>query len=503
MYATRSFKFNLKNVSEIAMNYAFRIVSAQTGIPDAGPYTVIPKKGSIRAGGHEEIIVKFSPLEIESSFERLLSCNIQNLPKDSQEPLVLEMSGIAERPVCHFELPPSSYKEKKARDMTPIDSKYNIIEFESLGTRIKNTKRFMVVNPTSQGYEFVWEEEEPEEGRRGKPMFRCLTPKGTILSGKKFEMQFEYVPDNVGEHESFWKFRIKSEQIVQHFMVVGYVVEPIVLFETGKINFGPLLLEGKNKETVALINQEHIPFTFNFKRESIKGNPDYGDSLDVFPVSGEVPPQSQVPIQVVFKPRFELEYNYNLLCNVKRKARPLVLNVKGVGYTIHHAVYADRGKFPLMSKEPYKFEFGDFFVNEKKSKHVAIHNSGEFNFDFVWRRATNKYITITPENGTVKKGESVEFEIVYLPIAEHKLKAYKATLSIVSGPRYDFLLNGNARKPGVKLNFTSFDFGPCFVMNQPMPKTAILEMKNFDNTAISIETLFERNPYLDVQLSPG
>ena len=36
-----------------------------------------------------------------------------------------------------------------------------------------------------------------------------------------------------------------------------------------------------------------------------------------------------------------------------------------------------------------------------------------------------------------------------------------------------------------------------------MPKTAILEMKNFDNTAISIETLFERNPYLDVQLSPG
>ena len=160
------------------------------------------------------VIVKFSPLEIESSFERLLSCNIQNLAKDSQEPLVLEMNGIAERPVCHFELPPSSYKEKKARDMTPIDSKYNIIEFESLGTRIKNTKRFMVVNPTSQGYEFVWEEEEPEEGRRGKPMFRCLTPKGTILSGKKFEMQFEYVPDNVGEHESFWKFRIKSEHIV-------------------------------------------------------------------------------------------------------------------------------------------------------------------------------------------------------------------------------------------------------------------------------------------------
>lgn len=49
----------------------------------------------------------------------------------------------------HFELPISNYKERKEKDMVPIDSKYKIIEFESLGTNIKNTKRFMVVNPTS------------------------------------------------------------------------------------------------------------------------------------------------------------------------------------------------------------------------------------------------------------------------------------------------------------------------------------------------------------------
>jgi hypothetical protein len=32
--------------------------------------------------------------------------------------------------------------------MKPIDSKYKIIEFDSLGTNIKNTRRFMAVNPT-------------------------------------------------------------------------------------------------------------------------------------------------------------------------------------------------------------------------------------------------------------------------------------------------------------------------------------------------------------------
>ena len=37
-------------------------------------------------------------------------------------------------------------------------------------------------------------------------------------------------------------------------MVVGRVVEPNVLFETGKIQFGRLLLEGKNREVVNIIN---------------------------------------------------------------------------------------------------------------------------------------------------------------------------------------------------------------------------------------------------------
>ena len=64
-------------------------------------------------------------------------------------------------------------------------------------------------------------------------------------------------------------------------------------------------------------------------------------------------------------------------------------------------------------------------------------NSGEFNFDFVWKRQINKYITITPETGTVQKGSEVAFEITYLPIAEHQLKNYKVSLNIVSEPKYD------------------------------------------------------------------
>ena len=65
--------------------------------------------------------------------------------------------------------------------MAPVDPKFKIIEFESLGTSIKNTTRFMAVNPTAGGYEFEWEEIVEDKGQKKKPLFKCTTPKGLIL----------------------------------------------------------------------------------------------------------------------------------------------------------------------------------------------------------------------------------------------------------------------------------------------------------------------------------
>jgi hydrocephalus-inducing protein len=129
-------------------------------------------------------------------------------------------------------------------------------------------------------------------------LFKCSTSKGLILSGKKTEMVFEYTPDLVGEHSSRWIFRIPTEKITQEFLVVGNVKEPNLLFESGKMKFGPLLLGGKASETVKIINQEHIPFAFNFTNTSVKGSPDYGDSLKVTPMSGIVPAYSDLPIEI-------------------------------------------------------------------------------------------------------------------------------------------------------------------------------------------------------------
>jgi len=88
-----------------------------TGILDAGPYSIMPKKGAIAPGCDDNFIIKFNPLEVDSDMSRILSANIQNLNSEL-EPLIIECNGIVERPVIHFELPPTDYRERKAKDMS-------------------------------------------------------------------------------------------------------------------------------------------------------------------------------------------------------------------------------------------------------------------------------------------------------------------------------------------------------------------------------------------------
>jgi hydrocephalus-inducing protein len=45
-------------------------------------------------------------------------------------------------------------------------------------------------------------------------------------------------------------------------LFVGLVKEPHVFYDVGKVNFGPLLIGGKNKEIVVLKNLEDVPISF-------------------------------------------------------------------------------------------------------------------------------------------------------------------------------------------------------------------------------------------------
>ena len=102
-----------------------------------------------------------------------------------------------------------------------------MLEIESLGVRVRNTARFMVLNPTGIGYEFFWEP-MGSRGAAGGPSssaaaspFTCLTRRGTVMGGRQFEMVFEYLPTKDSIAESFWMFRIPEQGIEVPFLVVS------------------------------------------------------------------------------------------------------------------------------------------------------------------------------------------------------------------------------------------------------------------------------------------
>ena len=71
----------------------------------------------------------------------------------------------------------------------------------------------------------------------------------------------------------------------------------------------------------------------------MKGDAEQGESLLVTPMSGVVKALGDQAIEIQFAPKVETDYNFNLVCNVKRRSRPVTLNVKGTGYVLHHKLY--------------------------------------------------------------------------------------------------------------------------------------------------------------------
>eukprot|EP01083_Nonionella_stella_P030808 84381_1 len=90
---------------------------------------------------------------------------------------------------------------------------------------------------------------------RGAGVSRCLTTKGVIQAGRKVEMVFEYTPTHTQLVESFFRFRILDSTLSVPVLLVGSVAEPEVRLDRAHVNFNALLLGGKSRETVYLVNE--------------------------------------------------------------------------------------------------------------------------------------------------------------------------------------------------------------------------------------------------------
>eukprot|EP00929_Paragymnodinium_shiwhaense_P012789 TRINITY_DN120685_c0_g1_i1.p1 TRINITY_DN120685_c0_g1~~TRINITY_DN120685_c0_g1_i1.p1 ORF type:complete len:3365 (+),score=726.60 TRINITY_DN120685_c0_g1_i1:1028-10096(+) len=542
MFQTKVHRVNVQNTSKVMLPYSWVLRTASGSKPSAA-YTIQPKTGKLAAGETAEFTVRFEPKEVEN-FRCRLDCDVPHLVGESG-PLQIQLDASAVRPWCHFELPPSDYRARRQSD-TPLDPKYNIVEIESMGTRVKNTKRFYVLNPTAESYEFQWtpEQKDPYSQSENDP-FRCLSRRGTIQSGKKYEMVFEYMPNAVGTHESCWTFSLLKHDVVQSFLLVGSVKEPRVGMDTPNINFNRLLLGGQSTEKFHIVNKEHIPFSFAFERSSFDADGQL-PVLSVSPMSGVVGPGASFPVTVTFKPVDEKSYNFNVICNVKRRAQPIALNVKGEGYKIHTKLVLEekeREDRLLHTGVKELLDFGSMQVQETRSfslrlssptfqRESAPHDDQDMpnvSYNFIWQVRTLRgayasvpsltappYLSITPVSGAATLEKETLITLEYCPTDAHVLDGTTLRLLLPSGPgelSYNIELRGRARRPNVDFSLSTYDFGPCFVKrsvaggeptsptngNSPHEKFDLL-ITNRDASDCWLSTTFTRTAYLDVQL---
>ena len=152
----------------------------------------------------------------------------------------------------------------------------------------------------------------------------------------------------------------------------------------------------------------------------------------------------RLPIQILFTASQEREYSFNLLCHVKRKLKPLVLNVKAQGYAINTAVTCkgpDGKEFELqLDKAAMRvIDFKQVHVNEKSLWELCVCNHGLYSFEYKWRLSEkcmqpgsdgSRVIMVQPEEGVVPAHEKVRCSLVFSPAGKMSLKGSNLTLSV-------------------------------------------------------------------------
>nr|XP_025867468.1 hydrocephalus-inducing protein homolog [Vulpes vulpes] len=363
---------------------------------------------------------------------------------------------------------------------------------------------FTILNPTNSTYSFCWTSEETES-LQNPPAFTCLTEKGLIHPEKKAEIVFQFTPFHLDITEAFWAFLIPEHNITIPFLLVGKATDPLINLDKSHINFSCLLIGREARETVQIINKEEQGFHFAFQDNS-RYSEGFNNSLVICPMEGWIPPLSRFPIDIFFTPKQEGDVNFNLICNVKKKAQPLTLNVKAEGYTMNAEVKCkDRtGLITLLSpKETNIINFYEVELNECVQCELSFINTGKFNFSFQAElsgpKALLQYLEFSPTDGSVDVGQSAHASLSFQPFKKCVLKGLELRIKISHGPMFMCSISGCAVSPAVHFSFTSYNFGTCFIYQAGMPPyKQILVVTNKEETSMSLDCLYTNTAHLEV-----
>ncbi|KAM8849594.1 hydrocephalus-inducing protein homolog isoform 2-T2 [Spinachia spinachia] len=481
------------------------VMSPRTVNPKLLPISIEPSIGAVAPGSTQTISIHFSPLEVAQFHGRLVS-RIPNLQDGDEAPCV-SVSGRSLLPHCHFQMDDSDYISGNRRNPDfrgALDPNTRVIEFSSVGLSVPSKRCFSVVNPTNKPYAFKW-----RCGDTGGSPFCCLTPRGTILPGKRAEVCFEYVAEQYEAVESTWSFTIESLSLSVPFLCVGTTKEPLVYLDRPHLDFGELLVGRTVEQTVDLVNGEEEPFHFSVRQSSLLTD-DQQSRLILHPMTGTVAPRDRSPLSVSFTPCRDGHTSFRLILRVKRKSEPIVLTVRADCFCMSTSVHVENPEGGLREISPNlkdTLDFGKVGILEQSAFHFLVSNEARFrlevNFDLTGPVELQQF-QIKPQIDTIiEVGDQLRSSLFFCPRRACDLRDVRLSIRVKHGPTFTFTIEGSAVAPSLEFSFTKHNFGKCLVYGPGMvPASRTLVISNKGDRDIRVECQFRNTSYLEMELQP-
>ncbi|XP_063358792.1 hydrocephalus-inducing protein homolog [Cydia amplana] len=461
------------------------------------PFTIEPAKECLEPSESRVFTVTFSPLDA-FEYKVLLKSSIDNLDPDDQN-MFCKIVAKSLVPYCHLDIEESDYLISGRRKVTGValPQQITVMEFNVLGSGCYK-KSFNVINPTSEGYEFIF---EMVVDKIELIPFHCNTMKGYMEGGTSCEVTFTFAPSAPGVYESQWKFSINQHNISINLLVVGLAREPNVVFVPTILIVRNSLVGFSITDTVMLTNNENEMLKFEFKGNSLL-NESGKTPVIMEPESGILKPRSATPIKFIYTPVVDGPLSFKIFCAITYMTKYLTLCVNALSLSIRPKVtyFLIGNEHVLDSKAITNIHLDQTASTYTRTLTFMITNEGSSTFFYEWgynSSAVKKYLTVTvePRTGHVAPASQAECTLSFT-LKTVPVQAFPVTLYIVDGPEYSILLHSEIEKPMYHFSCKGFDFGKCIINAPDNTYKKIVTFVNDDKVPILLALDFQTRPEL-------
>ncbi|CAH2104285.1 unnamed protein product [Euphydryas editha] len=464
------------------------------------PFVIEPAKQCIKPNESTQFKVTFAPLEA-FQFNIKLKSSIDNLdPYDQNISCKIRAKSLV--PYVHLDIEESDYLTSDRRKITgtALPAHTTVLEFNVLGSGCYK-KAFDVINPTSEGYEFIFEMVVSE--KEDLVPVHCDLLKGYVEGGTSTEVVFTFSPTEPGVYESQWKFVIPVHSLVVNLLVVGIVREPEIVFVPTILIIRNSLVGFTTNNEVVLRNNEDESLNFEFKGNSLC-NESGKTPIIVEPECGVLKPRSDTTIKIIYTPIQDGPLSFKIFCSVTYLTKLITLCVNALSYSIRPKVsyYLIGNEHILSSDAVTNIHLDQTASTYERRIPFIIKNDGSATFFFDWyynASAVKKYlqVKVEPRNGHVSPANEMEC-ILHFTLRTVPVQAFPIRLSISDGPEYNINLHAEIEKPLYHFSCMEYDFGRCIVNAPDFTYKKNISFENNDNVPINLDLNFTNLPELVV-----